>query len=102
MHFIILYRQPGIPEVGDRMAEQHRQTKDYFWYVIIFGTTGAALTATLVALLANPEGLSYGLFSVFPHLYYFPIIIVSYLYPRRGVVFSVLLGGAYLFLLYAF
>jgi PAS domain S-box-containing protein len=77
------------------MAEQHRQTKDYFWFVVIFGTTGAALTATLV-------GLNHGLYSVFPHLYYFPIIIVSYLYPRRGVIFSVLLGGVYLFLLYAF
>ncbi len=77
------------------MAEQHRQTKDYFWFVVIFGTTGAALTATLV-------GLRHGVFDVFPHLYYFPIIIVSYLYPRRGVIFSVLLGGIYLFLMYAF
>ena len=77
------------------MAEQHRQTKDYFWFVMIFGTTGAAITATLI-------GLKHGQFSVFPHLYYFPIIIVSYLYPRRGVVFSVLLGGLYLFLMYAF
>jgi len=77
------------------MAEQHRQTKDYFWFVVIFGTTGAALTATLV-------GLKHGSFSVFPHLYYFPIIIVSYLYPRRGTIFSVLLGGVYLFLMYAF
>ncbi|HTY52892.1 MAG TPA: PAS domain S-box protein [Methanomicrobiales archaeon] len=77
------------------MAEQHRQTKDYFWFVVIFGTTGAALTATLI-------GLRHGIFSVFPHLYYFPIIIVSYLYPRRGVIFSVLLGGIYLFLLYTF
>jgi PAS domain S-box-containing protein len=83
------------------MAEQHRQTKDYFWYVVIFGTTGMALTATLVALWSSPFGPTRGLFSVFPHLYYFPIIIVSYLYPRRGVIFSVLLGGAYLFLLYA-
>jgi PAS domain S-box-containing protein len=77
------------------MAEQHRQTKDYFWFVVIFGTTGAAFTATLI-------GLRHGVFSVFPHLYYFPIIIVSYLYPRRGVIFSVLLGGVYLFLMYAF
>jgi PAS domain S-box-containing protein len=77
------------------MAEQHRQTKDYFWFVVIFGTTGAALTATLI-------GLKHGVFGVFPHLYYFPIIIVSYLYPRRGVIFSVLLGGVYLFLMYAF
>lgn len=77
------------------MAEQHRQTKDYFWLVVIFGTTGAALTATLV-------GLRHGVFDVFPHLYYFPIIIVSYLYPRRGVIFSVLLGGIYLFLMYTF
>ncbi len=77
------------------MAEQHRQTKDYFWFVMIFGTTGAAITATLI-------GLKHGQFSVFPHLYYFPIIIVSYLYPRRGVIFSVLLGGLYLFLMYSF
>jgi PAS domain S-box-containing protein len=77
------------------MAEQRRQTKDYFWFVVIFGTTGAAITATLI-------GLNRGVFSVFPHLYYFPIIIVSYLYPRRGVIFSVLLGGLYLFLMYAF
>ncbi|MDD1661477.1 MAG: PAS domain S-box protein, partial [Methanomicrobiales archaeon] len=77
------------------MAEQHRQTKDYFWFVVIFGTTGAAITATLI-------GLRHGVFSVFPHLYYFPIIIVSYLYPRRGVIYSVLLGGLYLFLMYAF
>jgi PAS domain S-box-containing protein len=76
------------------VAEQHRQTKDYFWFVVIFGTTGAAITATLV-------GLRHGAFSVFPHLYYFPIIIVSYLYPRRGVIFSVLLGAVYLFLTYA-
>ncbi|MDD1662222.1 MAG: PAS domain S-box protein [Methanomicrobiales archaeon] len=62
---------------------------------MIFGTTGAAITATLI-------GLNRGVFSVFPHLYYFPIIIVSYLYPRRGVIFSVLLGGLYLFLMYAF
>jgi PAS domain S-box-containing protein len=77
------------------MAEQHRQTKDYFWFVVIFGTTGAAITATFV-------GLRHEAFGVFPHLYYFPIIIVSYLYPRRGVIFSVLLGGLYLFLMYAF
>jgi PAS domain S-box-containing protein len=46
--------------------------------------------------------LSVGIHEVFPYLYIVPIILISYLYPSRGVVSSLILGSIYMSLVYLF
>jgi PAS domain S-box-containing protein len=46
------------------------------------------LMSSIVALLINAYGLRLGVTNVFPHLFYIPIIITGYYYPRRGVLFT--------------
>jgi PAS domain S-box-containing protein len=56
---------------------------------------------TLVILFANFFGLEFGISVVFPHLFYLPIILASYWYPRRGLSFAIALAFLYLSLSYA-
>lgn len=56
---------------------------------------GLIAVSTSASLLLNWYGLTRGISNVFPHLLYIPIILTAYYYPRRGVLFTVLLSAAY-------
>jgi|GEM_PF-1354673 len=54
-----------------------------------------ALSLT-VSLLISAVCLSVGITTVFPHIFYVPIILAAYWYPQKGILFSVGTGAAYL------
>lgn len=69
--------------------------RDPLWLVLI-----AAVSLGTIAL--SIFSLSRGVHEIFPYLYLLPIIMVAYLYPTRGVSFSLVLGGIYMLLVYFF
>jgi PAS domain S-box-containing protein len=55
------------------------------------------LTASVIVVFAaNVAGLFSGISTVLPHLFYLPIVLGAYWYPRRGVPFSLGLALGYL------
>jgi PAS domain S-box-containing protein len=46
-------------------------------------------------LAINGYGLIHGITNVFPHLFYIPIILAAYYYPRRGIFFSLGISALY-------
>ena len=56
---------------------------------LLIGISGAA------ALALNGYALVNGITNVFPHLFYIPILLAAYYYPRRGLVFSVGISAVY-------
>ena len=56
---------------------------------------GLITITTVVSMLLNWYGLTLGITYVLPHLFYIPIILVSYFYPRRGVLFTIALSAMY-------
>lgn len=58
------------------------------------------VASSLLALFMNAFALSGGISTIFPHLFYIPILLASYWYPRRGVAFTAVLGGIYLVLVF--
>jgi PAS domain S-box-containing protein len=50
----------------------------------------------VISFAANLYGLFIGVSNVIPHLFYIPIILAAFFYPRRGVVFAVIISIAYL------
>ena len=50
-----------------------------------------------VSLLISAVCLSFGVTTVFPHIFYIPIILAAYWYPHKGILFSAGTGAAYLF-----
>ena len=56
---------------------------------------GLITITTVASLLLNWYGLTVGITYVLPHLFYIPIILVSYFYPRRGVLFTTALSAIY-------
>lgn len=59
------------------------------WRIII-------LTISFVILLFSLYSFFVGITTVFPNLFYFPVILLAYRYHRNGVVYSSFLGLAYL------
>ncbi len=57
-------------------------------------TVGIAVISALVIVL-NAYGFSLGITTVLPHLFYIPIIITAYYFPRRGVLFTIALSIIY-------
>src|SRR5208337_1044693 len=53
------------------------------------------LVSSILFLLINVYGLRLGITNVLPHLFYIPIILTAYYYPRRGVVFASVLAFCY-------
>jgi len=51
--------------------------------------------STSVSLLLNWYGLTRNITNVLPHLLYIPIILTAYYYPRRGILFTVILSAMY-------
>src|SRR5512137_2787963 len=56
---------------------------------------GLITITTVASILLNWYGLTLGITYVLPHLFYIPIILVSYFYPRRGVLFTIALSALY-------
>ena len=56
---------------------------------------GLIAITTVGSLLLNWYGLMVGITYVLPHLFYIPIILASYYYPRRGVLFTSILSAVY-------
>jgi PAS domain-containing protein/GNAT superfamily N-acetyltransferase len=50
---------------------------------------------TLLVTAVNAVTLNQGISVVFSHLFYFPIILAGYWYPRKGVLFSIALAALY-------
>ena len=67
----------------------------------IAGIAGIILT-TLLAIYSTIYSVTHGIYEIFPFLYFLPIIIFVYLYPNRGVIFSLILSAIYLTLVYEF
>jgi PAS domain S-box-containing protein len=56
---------------------------------------GLIAVITTVSLLINIYGLLVGITIVLPHLFYIPIVLTSYYYPRRGLIFTIILSVVY-------
>ena len=57
---------------------------------------------TLVSCIAYAGGLANGLFVFTPLLFFFPIILAAYWFPRHGVIFAVIVGILEVFSVYLF
>jgi PAS domain S-box-containing protein len=53
------------------------------------------------SFVANLYGLIIGLSIVIPHLFYIPIILAAFFYPRRGVVFAIIVSTGYFLMVVA-
>jgi len=51
--------------------------------------------ATAIILLLNAFGLIHGVTTIIPHLFYIPIILAAYYYPRRGIWFALVISAIY-------
>lgn len=69
--------------------------KDTGWILLIAGTG-------TFALLANIFGLFLDISTVLPHLFYLPVILAAYRFPRYGLLFAASLGTTYFLVLLAF
>ncbi|MCU0631420.1 MAG: PAS domain-containing protein [Methanolinea sp.] len=65
----------------------------YFWMAIL-------LVSTLFAFLLNLYSLERGLTIITPHLFYIPIVIAAYWFPRKGVLYTVAIAMGYLAMVY--
>jgi len=68
---------------------------DLSWKILILCSVG-------IVLLVSIYCLSYGITTIFMHLYYFPIILLAYHYRYRGFVLASILSAAYIGLVYFF
>ncbi|MGB7788813.1 PAS domain S-box protein [Methanoregula sp.] len=60
----------------------------------------AAITVIIVIL--NGYGLMFGITNVLPHLFYIPIILTAYFFPRRGTLFAIAVSAIYCGMTYVF
>lgn len=66
-----------------------------FWPVTI-GLT------ILISIYSTIYSLTHGIHEVFPFLYFLPIILFVYFYPKRGVMFTLIISTIYMLLIYYF
>lgn len=50
---------------------------------------------SITVLILNGYGLMMGITNVLPHLFYIPIILTAYFFPRRGILFSAVISAIY-------
>jgi hypothetical protein len=55
--------------------------------------TALITVITALVLILNGYGLLHGITNVLPHLFYIPIILTAYFFPRRGIQFSVVISA---------
>jgi len=58
------------------------------------------IASTAIPIIISIYCLSRGIYDLFPHLFYIPIILTAYAYPPKGIFGSVILGSIYLALVY--
>ena len=66
-----------------------------FWVGAVIATVSFAVYSTIYSL-------THGIYEVFPFLYFLPIILFVYLFPKRGVLFSLGLSTVFILLIYIF
>lgn len=54
------------------------------------------IVSVITAFAVNATGLFFGITSVISHIFYLPIVLAAYCYPRRGTTFSLILSLGYL------
>jgi len=82
---------------GNMGAWKHRipailEHKDFWMVVLLF--------STFFAFLLNLYSLDRGLTIITPHLFYIPIVIAAYWFPRSGVLYTVAISMGYLGMVY--
>ena len=60
------------------------------------------LFTILITMSSTIYSLSHGIYDVFPFIYFLPIILFVYLYPSRGVFFSLGISTVYILLVYVY
>jgi hypothetical protein len=63
------------------------------WIYLIIATS---ITVVLTAVFS----LSHGINDIFPYFFLVPVILVAYVFPRRGVMVTITLGWIYIVLVY--
>ncbi|MGE5832637.1 MAG: PAS domain S-box protein [Methanomicrobiales archaeon] len=81
--------------VSPAASDDHPVTRIYLPVYFI-------IASTLIPVIISVYCLSKGIFDIFPHLFYIPIVLIAYAYPRKGIYGSVILGSIYLALVYLF
>ena len=79
---------------GNMFIEREESLVDLWLFIVV--------NTTILAILINILSLHYGNNPVAPHLLYIPIIIASYWYPEKGIIFSVLVSAIYLGMVWFF
>jgi PAS domain S-box-containing protein len=72
---------------GNMFVEREESLVDLWLFIVV--------NTTILAILINILSLHYGTNPVAPHLLYIPIIIASYWYPEKGVLFAGLISAMY-------
>jgi len=83
---------PGKYQECDHMAPlalKFENISEYRWRVIILAVTGSVILISLWCFFS-------GFTTVFPNLFYFPVILLAFRYHKNGVWYSGLLGLLYL------
>ncbi|WAC05745.1 MAG: PAS domain S-box protein [Methanoregula sp.] len=63
------------------------------WFFIIVNTT-------ILSILVNIFSLSFGMTEVTPGLFFIPVVITAYWYPKKGMLFAFLVTAIYLLMIY--
>jgi PAS domain S-box-containing protein len=79
---------------GNIFVEREESLVDLWLFIVV--------NTTILAILINILSLHYGNNPVAPHLLYIPIIIASYWYPEKGVLFAGLVSAMYLGMVWFF
>ena len=90
---------------SDKAHSHKRGTlKKSGWYVVITAflkrersilIPTAIVFTTILAFILNLSGWILGITIVFPHVFYIPIILTAYYYPRTGVLYAIGIAVAY-------
>ena len=64
--------------------------------------TATIIIAILITISSTIYSLSLGIYEVFPFIYFLPIILFVYLYPNKGVYFSLGLSTVYILMVYLY
>jgi PAS domain S-box-containing protein len=81
--------------VNSRDAGIREESFEGFWFFVIVNTT-------ILALLVNILSLSKGMTDVTPGLFFIPVVITAYWYPKKGMLFALLVTVVYLFMVHIF
>ena len=76
-------KDPGIPEIFGS------------WFFII-------VSITILVILVNIFSLSLGMTEVAGGLFFIPVVITAYWYPKKGMLFAFLITAIYLPMIYFF